>query len=244
MNNFYRKDGWVKTTLGPAVAGAKIFLCYQPANISSAPPNPIVSIFSDPEGLAPITQPVITDGFGHYDYYVAPGLYTEIVVFGGKIQQVYPDQSIGNVGTAGSSSTFLMETNGVPNSSQFLQNLVQGVGISISSDNAGNTTISNTGLSSTSVQNFSNTASNVGFSGTSNAFITASGTISLTLVTAVGVAGNTITFFNTGTGTITINPFSGQHFNQVLTSYALTNTNQSITIGSDGSNWFIVATAN
>src|ERR1035437_8528277 len=140
MNNLYRRDGWVKGTLGPAIPGAQIWVCSQPANTDFLPPVPLVSVFSDPAGLVPVTQPIITDGFGHYDYYVAPGLYTEIVAFGGKVQQVYPDQSIGNVGTAGTSS-LLLSTNGTPNFNQALQNLVQGAGVTIVTDNFGNTTI-------------------------------------------------------------------------------------------------------
>ena len=140
MNNIYRKDGWVKTTLGPAIPGAQIWVCTQPANSSALPPSPLAFLFSDPGGLVPITQPIITDGFGHYDYYVAPGLYTEIVAFGGKVQQSYPDQSIGNVGT-GSGSSIVFSTNGTPNFNQLAMDLVQGVGITIVTDNLGNTTI-------------------------------------------------------------------------------------------------------
>lgn len=124
MSNVYRKDGWVKNTLGPAVAGAQIYVCSQPANTEFIPPDPLASIFSDPGGLVPITQPIFTDGFGHYDYYVAPGLYTEVVAFGGKVQQVYPDQSLGSINTGGGPS------------------IVAGFGIGISTDNNGNSTIS------------------------------------------------------------------------------------------------------
>ena len=92
----YRSDGWVKTPLGYAVAGAQVFVCTQPtSNVSSTPPSPLASIYSDPLGVNPVVQPIQTDGFGHYDFYVAPGTYTVVVAIGGLVQQVYPDQSLG-----------------------------------------------------------------------------------------------------------------------------------------------------
>ena len=97
---YFRKDGWVKSVIGPAVPGAQVYVCQQPANVSSLPPDPLADIFSDVNGLVPITQPIITDGFGHYDYYVAAGLYTEVIGLNNVIQQVYPDQYFG-VGEAG-----------------------------------------------------------------------------------------------------------------------------------------------
>lgn len=142
---YYREDGWVKSTLGPAISGAQIYVCTQPAN-QTLPPTPLANIFSDPNGLVPITQPVYSDGFGHYDFYAAPGLYTIMVAFNGSIQRVYPDQSIGNVGSTGSGSSILFETNGTPDFNQLIRNLVQGAGITIVTDNSGNTTVTSTGL--------------------------------------------------------------------------------------------------
>jgi len=156
ISNFYRSDGWVKNTQGAAISGAQIYVLTQPANVvapitpprtTPVPfvPNPQALIYSD-QGLTPITQPVLTDGFGHYDFYVLPGLYTVAVYFGGKLQNYYIDQTIGNVGSTGGTSV-LFETNGTPNFNQTLQNLIQGVGITIATDNEGNTTISATGSS-------------------------------------------------------------------------------------------------
>jgi hypothetical protein len=97
----FRSDGWVKTVLGQAIAGAQVYVCTQPANLVN-PPTPLASIFADPLGNAPITQPVPTDGFGHYDFYVAYGTYAIIVINGGNIQTVYPDQTFGfPVGSSG-----------------------------------------------------------------------------------------------------------------------------------------------
>jgi parallel beta-helix repeat protein len=93
MATFYRADGWVKTVQGQAVAGAQVFICTQPADAAFLPPVPLASIFADPLGLVPITQPIYTDGFGHYDYYAASGVpYTEVVVNNGSVQAMYPDQ--------------------------------------------------------------------------------------------------------------------------------------------------------
>jgi len=63
------------------------------------------------------------------------------VYFGNQLQQVYIDQSIGGVGTAGSTS-LLLATNGTPNFNQFIENLIEGPGIALFADNLGNTTIS------------------------------------------------------------------------------------------------------
>jgi hypothetical protein len=101
MATYFRKDGWVKSVLGPAIPGSQIYVCSpQPANFSSLPPSPLADIFSDSMGLVPIVQPIITDGFGHYDYYAVAGLYTEVIALNNTVQQVYPDQTIGAIGTA------------------------------------------------------------------------------------------------------------------------------------------------
>jgi hypothetical protein len=115
MPTYFRSDGWVKAVTGQAVPGAQIYVCTQPANVAFSPPTPLASIFSDPNGLVPITQPILTDGFGHYDFYVLPGTYTVVVALGNVIQQVYPDQSIGVSGGGGGtvSSVGLTDTTGI-----------------------------------------------------------------------------------------------------------------------------------
>lgn len=143
MASFYRYDSWVKTALGPAVPGAQIFVCTQPANSNQVPPTPLALIYSDPNGLVPIAQPIITDGFGHVDFYALPGLYTVIVANGGIIQQVYPDQSLGGIGTGSTGGTALsLEINGTPAGNQLLQNLVAGPNITLFDDGVGDITIS------------------------------------------------------------------------------------------------------
>lgn len=94
MATFFRMDGWVKTTQGVAVPGAKVYIINQPAN-TTFPPSPLANIYADSAGLFPLSQPVITDGFGHYNFYALPGLYTVAVYIGNTLQQVYQDQLLG-----------------------------------------------------------------------------------------------------------------------------------------------------
>jgi hypothetical protein len=102
-------------------------------------------VYSD-EGFTPVSQPIITDGFGHYDFYSLPGLYTVAIFFGGKLQQFYIDQSIGNIGSTLGTS-LLLEVNGSPLFNQTLLNLQQGSGVILSPDNFGNVTISSNNTS-------------------------------------------------------------------------------------------------
>lgn len=197
MNNFFRNDGWVKSPLGQALAGAQVYVCNQPANTTWVPPSPLVSIFSDPSGLVPITQPIISDGFGHYSFYAAPGLYTVIVVTGGRIQQVYPDQSLGGVGTNGTIG------------------LVAGSGITIVADNLGNTTISTLGAI---VPAFTNVA--VQFLSSTGVWAVPSGTgigissVGLTMPSVFAVANSPLA----ANGTLGVTFATGQANNQVLAS--------------------------
>jgi hypothetical protein len=94
MAQLYRFQGWVKTVQGTAVAGAQVYICApQPTDTAFIPPIPQASIFSDPEGFSPVTQPLYTDGFGFYDAYVASGIpYTIVVCNNGSVQEILPDQ--------------------------------------------------------------------------------------------------------------------------------------------------------
>lgn len=215
VTNFYRSDGWVKNVQGAAIPGAQIYVLTQPANVvapvtpprtTPVPfvPNPQALIYSD-QGTTPITQPILTDGFGHYDFYVLPGIYTVAVFFGGKLQQFYIDQSIGNVGSSGGTSV-LFETNGTPNFNQTLQNLVQGVGVTLFTDNSGNTTISISG-SSTPLLLKTNGTNN----GTQNV---------LNLAQGAGVSLSddglgTVTINSTGSGGTSINEQTGNYTAQL-----------------------------
>lgn len=140
--NYFRMDGWVKSAQGPAVPGAQIYVCTQPANAVGLPPTPLANIFSDVNGLVPITQPIITDGFGHYDFYATAAVYTIVVGLGGVIQQVYPDQSIGGAsGTTGGGggTALVLATKGVVNPNQLALNIEStDNSVSISVDSSGN----------------------------------------------------------------------------------------------------------
>lgn len=87
MATFFRRDDWVTDALGNAQSGVSVYVCSQPATTGSIPPSPLVQLYSDPAGANPITQPVITDGYGHAFYYTAPGTFT-IVYFSPQISEV------------------------------------------------------------------------------------------------------------------------------------------------------------
>src|ERR1035437_1756286 len=152
--NYYRVDGWVKLVSGQAVPGAQVYFLQQPANLTQVTPprtipvpfvpNPQINIFSD-AGFTPLLQPVLTDGFGHYDAYMLPQVYTLAIYFGGKLQNFYIDQSIGNAGSS-PASPLVLSTNGTPNFSQTSLNFIQGSGITLSTDNLGNMTITGSSI--------------------------------------------------------------------------------------------------
>jgi hypothetical protein len=153
ITNYFRSDGWVKSVTGAAIAGAQVYVCAQPANVASAPPSPLALIYSDPNGLVPITQPIITDGFGHYNFYALAGLYTVVVALGGLIQQVYPDQSLGGVGTGTGGTGLVIQVNGSVVANQLVLNLQQGNGISLAADSSGDVTISGAVFQTNGVNN-------------------------------------------------------------------------------------------
>lgn len=67
-----------------------------------------------------------------------------------------------------------------------------------------------------------------------------SGTFTLTLPTAVGIAGRIYVIKNSGTGTVTVDANGSETIDGALTA-ALLSRYSSITIQSDGSNWIIIA---
>lgn len=159
--NFYRSDLWVKLVSGQAVPGAQVYVLSQtngPANVTppitpprTIPvpfvPNPQAQVYSD-QGFTPIVQPIVSDGFGHADFYTLPGLYTVAIFSGGKLQQFYIDQTVGNSGSAGTSAV-LLQTNGSPNFNQGVLNLTQGSNITLTPDNSGNVVIAATNSGTT-----------------------------------------------------------------------------------------------
>jgi hypothetical protein len=97
----FRRDDWVQDALGNALAGAQVYVCSQPATTSNIPPSPLVQLYADSAGATPITQPVLTDGYGHAFYYLASGTYT-VVYYSQQIQTVIlTDQNITSPVTSG-----------------------------------------------------------------------------------------------------------------------------------------------
>jgi hypothetical protein len=91
------------------LAGALVFWCTQPATVGATPPpSPLASIFTDLTGDTPLTQPVITDGFGHADAYMDDSVLYTVSIYHplfGPYPIVLRDQWLGGGGGGGSSLT-------------------------------------------------------------------------------------------------------------------------------------------
>jgi hypothetical protein len=138
---FWRINEWVKAANGYAMANGQVFFCTQPANTTSYPPTPLATLYADPFGLTPISQPLVCDGYGYVSAYVAAGTYTMVVALSNVIQNVYPDQSYGL-----SSAQITLETNGVPNPNQGVLNIVGAGDISVTLNALGQTVVESTGF--------------------------------------------------------------------------------------------------
>lgn len=76
-----RDDHWLSDAQGRALAGAQVWYCTQPAVTTTVPPSPLATIYGSISGGTPLTQPLITDGFGHAVAYLAAGqLYTVVFI--------------------------------------------------------------------------------------------------------------------------------------------------------------------
>ena len=182
-----RFDTWVRSAVGPAAAGASVYICSQPAFTSNVPPSPLVQLYSDNAGANPIAQPLVADGFGHAYGYCSAGTYTVVVVGGGIVQQVFPDQLIGNTTV----STMLF-TNGVPNTVQSSLN-IQGTGVS--SDSTGDVTIAGTVLETNGITNPVQSLLNL--SGINGVAVTADGAGDVT-ISGPSFSGNGSFFYGAG----------------------------------------------
>jgi len=72
----------VQGDTGQAIAGANIWVCIgmvQPAYSSTPACAPAASIYSDPMLMNPVTQPLVSDGLGNYNYFGVAGTYTEVI---------------------------------------------------------------------------------------------------------------------------------------------------------------------
>jgi hypothetical protein len=102
-----RDDRFVQDALGRSLAGAQVYWCLQPASTAVNPPTPVANVFTDLSATVPLTQPVLTDGFGHADAYMDNSvLYTVVIwhpLFGAN-PIVLIDQSIGGGGGGGGST--------------------------------------------------------------------------------------------------------------------------------------------
>ena len=67
-----------------------------------------------------------------------------------------------------------------------------------------------------------------------------SGTFTVTLLTAVGIAGQVFIVKNSGTGVITIATTSSQTIDGYASGVILLNQYDSLTVQSDGANWIII----
>jgi hypothetical protein len=104
-----RDDRYVTDALGRALAGAQVYWCQpQPASTATNPPSPLATIYTSTSGGTPLTQPVLTDGFGHADAYMDNSVLYTVVIWHplfGENPIVLPDQVIGGGGSGGTGLT-------------------------------------------------------------------------------------------------------------------------------------------
>jgi hypothetical protein len=102
-----RDDRYITDALGCALAGVQVYYCLQPASTTVNPPSPLATIYSNLTGT-PLTQPVISDGFGHMDAYLDNSVLYTVVAWHplfGTNPVVLQDQVVAGAGSGGSSST-------------------------------------------------------------------------------------------------------------------------------------------
>ena len=100
-----RDDRWCADAQGRALAGAQVYWCTQPASTATNPPSPLATAYAD-LALDPLTQPALTDGFGHADAYLDDSVLYTVVIWHplfGENPVVLPDQSLAGGGGGGSS---------------------------------------------------------------------------------------------------------------------------------------------
>jgi hypothetical protein len=98
-----RRDDWLTTPQGQALAGAKVYYLTQPANTAVFPPTPLATVFSDTLGT-PAANPQTTDGLGHAVAYMTNGALFTVAIYHpllGAAPLVLADQALaGGAGTA------------------------------------------------------------------------------------------------------------------------------------------------
>jgi len=211
--NYFRYDAWVKAANGPAIAGAQVYVLGQPSNLPNTP-TPQVQVYEDVNGLVPLTQPVVSDGFGHVGFYVseAGAPFTLAVYFNGILQNYYPDQfpmglSANGGGGGGSSpeSTYATSTSGL---------ITFGVGINV-------LVLATAGTFGITLDLPDATTCNGQIIRIAQVDLGAGG------INVVAVVGQTILSSSYGTST----------------NYGITNQGQCVSFEAAGGNWIVVATA-
>ena len=133
----------VQNAMGYAVPSANVTVCTYSAGSYSLvlgvwtyngtlPCTSTVTIYADPGGANPITQPVVTNGNGDYAYWVTPGTYTECVA-GYQIYTYCVAITIGGSGGIFTSGT-------IPTT-----NIQAGTNITFNTSTPGTTIINSTG---------------------------------------------------------------------------------------------------
>jgi hypothetical protein len=92
MPTFYRRDDEVHNGLGQAMPNIAVTYYTQPGGT-------LATIYADPIGTIPISNPQYTNGQGQAAAYMAAGTYT-VTYSGAQIQTgIYPDQIVGGSGS-------------------------------------------------------------------------------------------------------------------------------------------------
>ena len=88
MSLYFRRDDNVQNGFGEAVPNIAVTYLVQPGLT-------LATVYSDPNGMVPASNPQYTNGLGQAAAYMAPGSYT-ITYSGQQIQTLtYPDQTVG-----------------------------------------------------------------------------------------------------------------------------------------------------
>jgi hypothetical protein len=67
--------GAVRTSTGNAISGANVAVCNYPASLGTAPCSSLASLYMDAALTEPITNPIISDSDGNYNFFAVPGTY-------------------------------------------------------------------------------------------------------------------------------------------------------------------------
>lgn len=95
----------LQTALGQAVAGASVYFLTQPANTDNL--TPLATVYANSTGAGgPVQQPLLTNGFGEFAAYLAPGVYTVVYISAITGKLIYIDQNVALGGGTPGTVTF------------------------------------------------------------------------------------------------------------------------------------------